>query len=356
MKRRRTIIFFTAFYLLLITGNAQRAGFIYTPSPHFLQNHNVSPVYLPTEKNNLPVYRIEIVDNRFDTYKLGFHPEYKKAPREIRVSEPLTEVVKNIFNNGIGLDEKSDRKIIVVIQDCWITYHADSRYSVLKRNLNAELQYKIECFTNRDTSYYPLKRFSGNIQLAYNEDFTSQLLFDSLIHTLQAELPKLKIGDRENEKTLITGERLEKYITQKKSSIPRRYAYGVYASFEDFINQNAITDSIDIIPYKDYYERDVVAAHINIIKNGLVEPCTKYWGFYNGRYLFYNTGNGYFVRMFPVGGQFIFADLQQVALNSKKKSITSEALIGKSSYEIIRDYGNAFHLFFQLNFEDGKLY
>jgi len=343
-------------FLLPILSAGQRGGLIFTPSPQLLQTHFVSANYLTVEKNNLPVYRIEIIDNRFDTYKLGFHPEYKRAPREIRMTEPLAEIVKKVFSNGIGLDEKSDRKIIVVIQDCWFTYHAENRYNVLKKNLIAELQYKIECFTNRDTSFYPLKRFSGNIQLPYNEDLTSQQIFDSLVHTLQLEIPKLKIGDRETAKSLINENRLDNYITQKRSSIPRRYAYGVYVSYDDFLNQNAIQDSIDIIPYKDYYERDIVAAHINIIKNGLVEPCTKYWGYYNGRYLFYNTGNGYFVRLFPVGGQFVFADLQQVALNSKKKSITSEALIGKTTYDIIRDYGKAFHLFFQLNFEDGKLY
>jgi hypothetical protein len=335
---------------------AQRISPVYTPSPNFLQSHLLSPNLLSVPKNNLPVYRIEIIDNRFDNIKIGFRPEYKKAPREIRLTTPLGDIMKTIFSRGIGLDENADRKMIVVIQECWITYHADNRYNVLKKNLLSELQYNIECFTSLDTNFYPLKRFTGSISLNYNEEITSQHLFDSLVHLIQLEIPKLKTGERESAKSVISEERLDNYITKKKSSIPRRYAYGVYASYEDFLNQKAITDSIDIIPYKDYYERDVVAAHISIIKNGLAEPCTKYWGYYNGRYLFYNTGNGYFVRLFPVGGQFVFADLQQVALNSKKKSITSETLIGKTSYDIIKDYGKAYHLFFQLNYEDGKLY
>jgi hypothetical protein len=335
---------------------AQRNPIVFTPSPNFLQTHLLSPNLLPVPKNNLPVYRIEIIDNRFDNSKIGFHPEYKRAPREIRLTTSLGDIMKNIFTQGIGLDESADRKMIVVIQQCWITYHADNRYSVLKKNLLSELQYNIECFTYLDSNYYPLKRFSGNISLNYNEEITSQFLFDSLVHLIQLEIPKLKTGERETAKTMISEERLDNYILKKKSSVPRRYTYGVYMSYEDFLNQKAITDSIDIIPYKDYYERDVVAAHVSIIKNGLAEPCTKYWGYYNGRYLFYNTGNGYFVRLFPVGGQFVFADLQQVALNSKKKSITSETLIGKTSYDIIKDYGKAYHLFFQLNYEDGKLY
>jgi len=334
----------------------QRMPLVYTPSPNFLQTHLVSPNLLPVAKNNLPVYRIEIIDNRFDNTKIGFHPEYKKAPREIRLATPLGDIIKNIFTQGIGLDENADRKMIIVIQKCWITYHADSKYNILKKNLLSELQYNIECFTARDTNYYPLKRFTGNINLNYDEEITSQHLFDSLVHLIQLEIPKLKTGERESTKTIISEDRLDNYITKKKSSVPRRYTYGVYMSYEDFLNQKAITDSIDIIPYKDYSEREVVAAHVNIIKNGLVEPCTKYWGYYNGRYLFYNTGNGYFIRLFSVGGQFVFADLQQVALNSKKKSITSEILIGKTTYDIIKDYGKAYHLFFQLNYEDGKLY
>ena len=334
----------------------QRVPMIFTPTPGFLQTHLVSPNLLPVAKNNLPVYRVEIIDNRFDNTKIGFHPEYKKAPREIRLTTPFSDIIKDIFTQGIGLDEKADRKMIVVIQECWISYHADNRFNVLKKTLLSELQYNIECFTALDTNYFPLKRITGKINLVYDEEITNQHLFDSLVHLVQLEVQKLKTGERETAKSLISEDKLDNYIIRKKSSIPRRYTYGVYMSYEDFLSQKAITDSIDIIPYKDYNEREIVAAHVNIIKNGLVEPCTKYWGFYNGRYLFYNTGNGYFIRLFPVGGQFVFADLQQIALNSKKKSITSEILIGKTTYDIIKDYGKAYHLFFQLNYEDGKLY
>jgi len=179
---------------------------------------------------------------------------------------------------------------------------------------------------------------------------------DSMIHLIQLEISKLKIGERETATSLISETRIENYIVQKKSGIPDRYAYGVYPTYEDFLQQKPITDSIDIIPYMDYYDRDVVAAYLSIIKNGLPASCSKYWGYYDGRYLFYNTGNGYFVRMFPVNGQFVFADLQQVAYNTKKRSLADEILIGKTPYDILKDYGKAYHLFFQLNYEDGKLY
>jgi hypothetical protein len=190
----------------------------------------------------------------------------------------------------------------------------------------------------------------------FDEETSGQVLVDSLVHTLQTELPGINIESRESSKTILSEIKVDDYVTKKTAKIPKRILYGVYPTYEDFLNQKSITDSIDIIPYKDYFERNVVAAHLGIIKNGLVEPCSKYWGFFDGRFLFLNTGNGFFIRMFPVNNQFVFADLQQIAMNTKKKSITSEAMIGHSPYDIIKDFGKTYHLFFMLNYEDGKLY
>ena len=349
-------LFFVMTVLIPSLVFCQRTSIIYTPSPRLLYSQLITPYFFQVEKQVLPVYRIEIIDNRYDTYKIGFHPEFKKAPREIRLWTPFPEIIKKIFSDEIQLDEHEDRKLIVVIQQCWISYYAENRFNILKKNMLAELQYKVECFTAMDTNYYPLKRMSGNIVMTYDEETSSQYLVDSMIHLIQLEIPKLKIGERETANSAISETRMNNYIVEKKSGIPNRYAYGVYPTFEDFLQQKPITDSIDIIPYKDYYERDIVAAYLSIIKNGYPAPCSKYWGFFDGRYLFYNTGNGYFVRMFPVDGQFVFADLQQVTLNTKKRSLANEAVIGKTTYDILKDYGKAYHLFFQLNYEDGKLY
>ncbi len=339
-----------------ITIFCQRNPAIYTPSPYTLQTELLTPSLLFISKTKLPVYRIEIIDNRFDFSKLGYKPVYKNAPKEIKLQGSLPDLIKTIFADGVETDNSQERKLIIVIQHCWITYFSNNKFSFLKKNLIAALEYKFEYFTAKDTSYYPVKRMNGKIELLYNEEITNKVLVDSMTHLLLLEIAKLKIDEKENPGSLITETRMENYITQKKANLPKRINYGVFASFDDFMNQKVITDSIDIIPYKDYYDRNIVAANLGIIKNGMLEPGNKYWGFFDGRYLFYNTGNGFFIRLIPVNNQFVFADLQQIVLNSKKKSITSEARIGQSSYDIIKDFGKAYHLFFQLNFEDGKLY
>ncbi len=356
MVSRHIFLFSIFLWVIPATIFGQRNPPIFTPSPHSLQTELITPTYGSIAKTNLPVYRIEIIDNRHDFSKLGFKPVYKNAPKEIKLQGSLPDIVKKIFVDGVQTDNAQERKLIVVIQNCWITYFSNSRLNIMKKNLLAELEYKFEYFTAIDTSYYPIRRMNGKVRLLYNEETTNKLLVDSMIHLLELEIPKLKIDEKENSKSIITETRMDHYIMQKKTSIPKRISYGVFASFDDFLNLKAITDSIDIIPYKDYYGRNIVAANLGIIKNGMVESCSKYWGFFDGRFLFYNTGNGFFIRMTPVNNQFVFADLQQIALNSKKKSITSEAMIGHSSYDIIKDFGKAYHLFFQLNYEDGKLY
>jgi hypothetical protein len=87
----------------------QRIPIVYTPSPRLLYSQLITPYFFQVEKQVLPVYRIEIIDNRYDTYKIGFHPEFKKAPREIRLWTPFPEIIKKIFSDGIQLDENENR-------------------------------------------------------------------------------------------------------------------------------------------------------------------------------------------------------------------------------------------------------
>ena len=334
----------------------QRGPVVTTHSPNLLQPEFIRPAYLSVPKINLPVYRIEIIDNRFDD-KLGFIPIFKYAPREIRLINTLPVAIKEIFAAGIELAETTqNRKMIVAIQNCWITYYAESKFNFLKKTLVAKLEYNFECFTSIDTNYYPLKRMSGNLTMTFRDEVTSGILIDSMFHLLQHEISRLTIPEKENPKTIISETRMDNYILQKKASIPKRFKRGMYASYDDFVKQEVITDSVDIIPYKDYYNRYAIAANIAIIKDGAAEPCNKCWGYFDGRYLFYNTGNGFFVRMLYAKGQFVFADLQQLTYNTIKKSITSESIIGDTPYNIIKDYGRSLHILYQLNYEDGKLY
>jgi hypothetical protein len=52
---------------------------------------------------------------------------------------------------------------------------------------------------------------------------------------------------------------------------------------------------------------------------------------------------------------YILADLQQIVLSRKRKSLVSESKIGETSFEILKAYAKAYHLFFELNFDTGEL-
>jgi len=187
----------------------QRGPVVTTHSPNLLQPEFVTPAYLSIPKINLPVYRIEIIDNRFDD-KLGFIPIYKYAPKEIRLINTLPNAIKEIFAAGTELvDTSRKRKMIVAIQNCWITYYADSKFNFLKKSLVAKLEYNFECFTSIDTNYYPLKRMSGNLTMVFRDEVTSSILLDSMIHLLQHEISRLTIPEKENPKTLISETRME---------------------------------------------------------------------------------------------------------------------------------------------------
>jgi hypothetical protein len=57
---------------------SQRNPGMFTPSPHALEARVIEPAFKKFSKQKLPVYRIEIIDNRYDVSKIGFQPEYKR--------------------------------------------------------------------------------------------------------------------------------------------------------------------------------------------------------------------------------------------------------------------------------------
>jgi hypothetical protein len=330
-----------------------------TPSPYSLSDQLVFFSSHKFGKINIPVKSVEVIDNRYDTTKHGFFPVYKNSPRLVKFSDRLSEWMLTELNDLIPAEHpRADRKLSVVIQRFWFNNSADQRFTPFKQQLQTSLYYKLELFSSINETYYPLKRFEGVFTNYFNDQDTYKSLTDSLMKILHRDVAAINFASKETEKNAIGKEQFVTYLDKKRQRINlhRPLTRGIFASYDDFLQQKPLGDSVDVIEYKDYFERQIVACQLGIYIKGFLQPCNKYWGYYDGKFLFVNSGNGLFIKLTPWYNQFILADLQQIAFSKKRKTFVTDAAISTSSYHIIKDFAKAYHLFYQLDYDDGKLY
>ena len=145
---------------------------------------------------------------------------------------------------------------------------------------------------------------------------------------------------------------------KSKKTIALNPAKGVYESFEKFINQTPFADSAIVIKLYNMGERlPTYATQIQPIINGMEKNSYGIWGYFDGKNLFYNTGNGLFIRLAkdPDNGYF-FPNLNLFLSDNIKPSLLSGVKFGKSDYSIIKEYARISPLTYKLNLNDGKLY
>ena len=354
------LITFLFCFLSVAETEAQRFG-----QASFVSLSQMSDMYFllrasePASKQVLPCKQIKFIDNRYDKEKLGFFPVYKQSPKIIRLNDNLPAWLQMQFNTLFTKDETQPRQLMIAVQKLWFSTEAYERFSLLKQRLQIVLYYNLEVYSVSDKKYFPIKRFEGNFRTTFREEYGYKALTDSLFILLQKELPAIDYNLRESKLNSLDSIKVFQYFNEKKSnmnefSIPR----GVYASFEDFRQGKIVGDTVETLKReeKNDYPSVPLACHFGVYVQGELQSCNKFWGYYDGRYLFVNSGNGLFIRLRPWNGQFILADLQVIAMQSKHKSTTNDVYIGKSSYENIRDFAKTYHLFFQLDFDEGKLF
>jgi len=355
----KTVCYIFFFLCAWLSIEAQRNLAVFTPSPYGLTDQLIIVEKKNPGKINIPAKEIEIIDNRFDNSKQGFYPVYKSSPKLIVFEQNLTDWFHSYLGDPVNAAQQdSARKLVFVIQRFWFSYSAEQRFTPFKQHLETSLYYKVEIFSQAAGYYFPLKRTEGVFKTTFNDQNTYSTLVDSFFTVLTKDIQQTDYATKEAQKNALTREQVTNYLQKKidRLSLIKRLKRGVYESYDDFLQQKILGDSVELVKYKDYFERQIVACHIGVYVKNFLQSCNKCWGYFDGRYLFLNVGDGFFVKLTPWYDQFIFADLQQVAYAKKKKPFVSEVQIANSSYDIIKDFAKAYHLFFQLDYADGKLY
>jgi hypothetical protein len=331
---------------------------VITPSPYMLGGQLITTDKKFSEKIKLPAGAIEVIDNRYDNSKQGFFPVYKGAPKQIKFDQPLTLWLYSQLDQMLELEKDSARKLIFVIQRFWFSNTMMQKFTPFKQNLEVSLYFKVELFSSLNDVYYPIKRIEKNFTTTFDEQNSYKRLIDSFFEALEKNLPETDYASKETQQHALSQDRVANYLQTKidRLLLAKKIRRGVYETFNDFINQKIMGDSVELVNYADYNGKQTVACHVGVYVKNSLQPCNKCWGYYDGRFLFLNAGDGFFIKLTPWYNQFVLADLQQIVYAKKKKPFISEIQISTSSYDIIKDYAKAYHLFFQLDYDDGKIY
>ncbi len=349
------------FLILLLPHFAlaqRRERYIPLPAPYNISNDTLKLKLTERAAIQLDVNAIEVIDNRYDLNHISYIPIQKELPRNLVLEDGLKVWLKKQTGLLFQLSQNSNRNLYIIVQQLWISSEAGNRFNFFKQNLQSNLSYKLEFISEKQGKYYPLKRIQGNIITAQSRLKGYDLLFDSLLSIIRQEIPAIDLTKKEAETKALDEPTVVNYLKNKLKKIPdyRFSKKGMYQDYEDFLQQKSFGDSVMIVEKYDFNEKFPPAAHLGVMIDGKLNTCNKCWGYFTGEFLYYNTGNGLFLRLSPWQGQFMFYELQLVAMRKIKQSFILEANLGNSAYDIIKDYGKVYGLVFQLNYEDGKLY
>jgi hypothetical protein len=340
------------FLLIPLTSPAQKAN----------------PDLLPSKKLNLVVDRIapaeikfpfssiKIIDNRFDTSKLGFEPTAyfgKRLGRKIVLDSGLAISLEKYYN---GFYQNSfsttDLKLLVVIKKLWLSCINNNKnrdMDIVKNDKSHTFLYcKLEYYLNTGDKYYPYKRLDTVINgVAFevaNNDISHyksrqqvlKLVLKGLIETMDFNNAMEKI-EKLHPKTIEEVERFNTSFFNIPVLKDTGIAKGVFVSFDEFKNNRP-----SIIDFTEKEIRIKGSKKENYLEDSKGNLITHYWGYNTGEYL--KVGKYGNDKMYRKNNTFeFFAIFQNLQVNN--------SFFPTSTY---KDY--EYWMPYQLDMETGEIY
>jgi hypothetical protein len=329
---------------------------------------NFNPQLTHTDSINLPeIQKIRIIDGRFDIKKVGFFPSDHSFQEKslfmvgLQLQGNLAAWLKeNFIDKNVMIDSNntSNRQLIILLKQFWYSFSASTALNA-KTNLISTLHYRFDIFSSKDAGYYPLKKMEGTFSSIYNDSKVYNLLTDSLLVALKKQIAKLPYAAVEKEKNWIAPADFIDYCNKDLKGIQKieENKKGLYASYEDFLANKTIADSIVLIKkYNNSGFTTLYASQIAPYQNGEPLSGTKAWGYYDGVSIFLNIGNGFYIKLILSGEDYLFLFLKNMGYDKIKKELQDHLYINDTPYKLLRNFTKQYSLIYKLNYETGKLF
>ncbi|MEI7629325.1 MAG: hypothetical protein WCJ80_13875 [Bacteroidota bacterium] len=327
-----------------------------------------NPQITQTDSIRLPeIQKIRIIDGRFDIKKVGFFPSDHSFQEKslfmvgLQLQGNLAGWLKDNFidkNLVIDSNNTSNRELVILLKQFWYSFSANTALNA-KTNFISTLHYRFDIFSSKDAGYYPLKKMEGTFSAIYNDSKVYNLLTDSLLLSLKKLVTKLPYASFEKEKNWIAPADFIDYCNKDLKRIQKieENKKGLYASYEDFIGNKPIADSIVMVKkYNNSGFTTIFACQIAPYQKGEPLSGTKAWGYYDGVSLFVNIGNGFYIKLILSGEDYLFLFLKNMGYDKIKTEMQDHLFINDTPYKLLKNYTKQYSLVYKLNYENGKLF
>ena len=271
---------------------------------------------------------------------------------------PVQWLQENTISENPETGTSGVRELVLVMQKFWFSNSASERYTLSKPKLLTTLYYNFDVYSSTGYGYFPQTTFSGSLTTLYKRGDAYNELANALLVSLQETLVAKSFKAKETDMNWLSPIAFIEYYDERKkktsqlADVPR----GMYATYNDFLAKKPITDSVEILVIYNEYETETYACQFTAYRNEQPLSCYRNWGYFDGSYLFLNTGNGFYIKLTKNKEDYVFANLKEINKQHIKSYLTSSIQIGNSAYEVIKDYARAFNLTYKLDYDTGKLY
>ncbi len=314
----------------------------------------------------IPVSTLKIIDARLDIDKVTFMPVNTEIQKKgfsimgMQIAPTLSGWLKDAFaDNYFETDSNNSRSLVIAIKKFWFSNSANQVYTFSNPALLTNLHYEFDIYTFQSAGYYPQKNIKGILTTYHKNGNAYTVLTDSLLTILKKEIAGLNYSIREKETNWVSPVDFNDYYKERisKKNNNEKIVKGVYETFADFLEKKVSSDSVDMIKrYNNNGMFDAFACQINAFKSGVHVPVNQSWGYFDGKSLFVNAGNGFFIKLNHSNNGYEFTYLQGLQKEPIKRYVLAGLKIGDSDYLVLKDYTKAYALTFQLDMDTGKLY
>jgi hypothetical protein len=176
---------------------------------------------------------------------------------------------------------------------------------------------------------------------------------------LQKNIQSIQFEKREIEKNIILPEDFVSYYNNQfteRLSLSNK-SKGVYETYEDFLNNRPMADSVDlVVKYNNFETTPPYAYQLAAYNNNTTVPANKAWGYFDGQTFYINCGSGLYLKLVRKRNDFLFFYLENIGSDRIKKDLLNRLYINNSPYRVLKSYTKAFVITYQLDWETGQLY
>ena len=285
----------------------------------------------------LPYAAIEVLDNRFDTSKIGFTLGFqlfnniKRAGRKMIFDNSVAKALENYYNEFYQNSfTPNNITLFIVLKKLWFSGIDNSRnkeIDILRNTTSEEFLYcKWEYYLKRGNEYLPVKRtdtvINGVIYETNGIDYQNELSNNEILKLMlegMVELVDLNkaVADFDNANKL-SWEKVKAYNASfydwpiLKDTMVNK---GVYLTFNEFRNNKP-----SIRNFSEKKLRIRIGKEEDYIEDNQGNRISNYWGYYNGNeWKIGKYGND---KMFRKGNAFEFFSKTKTAAMSTNRGNT----------------------------------